>query len=358
MAAEKNDATGAPVNSILVVAGGTGGHIFPALVFGRWLERHRGASVTWLSGSRPIEATIYASAGVTPRRLSLEGSPLGVRSPGRVLKRSLSLFSAFGETSRCLAESRPRAAFLFGSYVSLAPLLLCRLRKIPVVVHEQNAVAGRVTRLAARLGARIAAGWPECLGVKNFTTVGIPTREPTRLPRAEALSRLCPGLSGDRLGGSTKIVGVAMGSLGSRPLAEKIIEAAGELAGRKVALVLLGDAPDGMEAPENVLFVGRRWDMDPFYSLCDVLVCRAGGATLAEALRWGLPTVTVPWAGAAEGHQERNARCFAAMGDGVVWHEGITVSLAAAIEDQLNRERAAVFSNDDPCEALAKIAGL
>ncbi|CBL28491.1 UDP-N-acetylglucosamine--N-acetylmuramyl-(pentapeptide) pyrophosphoryl-undecaprenol N-acetylglucosamine transferase [Fretibacterium fastidiosum] len=155
---------GASARSALIVAGGTGGHIFPALVFGRWLEAHCGAAVSYLSGSRPLEAEIYAAAGVTPFRLSLEGSPLGVRSPLKVLRRSLALVSAFGEVSRRLAEVRPTTAFLFGGYVSFAPLLLCRLRGIPVVFHEQNAVAGRVTRLASRLGAVIASGWEECQG--------------------------------------------------------------------------------------------------------------------------------------------------------------------------------------------------
>ena len=338
--------------AVLIVSGGTGGHIFPALVFGRWLESKRGVSVAWLSGSRPIEATIYASAGVTPRRLSLEGSPLGVRSPGRVLKRTLSLFSAFGETSRCLNEVRPRAVFLFGGYVSFAPLLLCKLRGIPVVVHEQNAVAGRVTRLAARLGAAITAGWSECRGVRAYTPVGIPTREPARLSRQEALARLSLNLDE-----GLRIVGVAMGSLGSRPLAEKIIATAEELRGQDAAFVLLGDPPEGMKVPDNARFVGRQWDMNPFYSLCDALVCRAGGSTLAEALRWGLPTVTVPWEKAAEGHQERNARCFAALGGGVVWHEGDNDSLAAAIESQLNRAGSAA-SAPNPCEALARAGGL
>ena len=197
--------------SVLIVSGGTGGHIFPALVFGSWLERNLGASVSYLSGSRPVEAEIYASAGVSPFRLSLEGSPLGVRSPGRMLKRSLALLSAFGEASRCLREVGPSAVFLFGGYVSLVPLLLCRLRKIPVVIHEQNAVAGRVTRLASRLGAVITTGWEECVGLRGpWTPVGIPVREPRRLPRQEALSRL--GLS---LPEGSRVVGVAMGSLGA-----------------------------------------------------------------------------------------------------------------------------------------------
>ena len=71
-----------------------------------------------------------------------------------------------------------------------------------------------------------------------------------------------------------------------------------------ISFLFLGDPP-GPDLPPNVRFVGRQWDMNPFYSLCDVLICRAGGSTLAEVLQWGIPAVVVPWEGAAEGHQER-----------------------------------------------------
>ncbi|MCR4819192.1 MAG: UDP-N-acetylglucosamine--N-acetylmuramyl-(pentapeptide) pyrophosphoryl-undecaprenol N-acetylglucosamine transferase [Fretibacterium sp.] len=319
--------------NVLIVSGGTGGHIFPAVVFGRWLEQNRGAAVSWLSGSRPLEAEIYASAGVEPYRLSLEGSPLGVRSPMRVLRRSLSLFSAFGETRRCLNEVRPEVVFLFGGYVSFAPLLLCRRRGIPVVVHEQNAVAGRVTRLASRLGVTVTTGWKECAGLRGpFTPVGIPVREPERIPREEALRRLKLSFPEN-----TRVVGVASGSLGSRPLAEELMGAAKALRGRDGAeFVLLGEAMPG--GGENVHFVGRQWDMNPFYSLCDVLVCRAGGSTLAEALRWGIPTLAIPWEKSAEGHQVKNALCFAAEGGGSVWRENSgTTSLEDEVKALLER---------------------
>lgn len=344
---------GENAKSVLIVAGGTGGHIFPALVFGRWLEAHRGAAVSYLSGSRPLEAEIYAAAGVTPTRLSLEGSPLGVRSPLKVLRRSLALISSFREVSRCLAEVCPQTAFLFGGYVSFAPLLLCRLRGIPVVFHEQNAVAGRVTRLASRLGAVIAAGWEECLGLHGpHVLTGIPVRTPHRLPRAEAERRL-----GVSLKERSRVVGVISGSLGSAALVKEALRAAGALEGR-VEFVLLGDAPVGA-VREGIHFVGRRWDVDPLYSLCDALICRAGASTLAEALRWGIPTAAVPWMQAADGHQARNALSFVEAGGGVLWKEGDVPPLADVIEDLLERDRASVPVGEDAASmAIARAAGL
>ena len=256
----------------MIAAGGTGGHIVPAAVFGRWIEERHAVDVAWLSGNRPLEGEIYGAFGIEPQRLSLEGSPLGVRSPIQALRRSVGLVKAFEEAFRCLTRARPDACVLFGGYVSLPPLLACKIKKVPVVVHEQNAVAGRATRLASRWGAAVGSGWDACEGVPSFVPVGIPVREPKPLP---------PRCAGERLGLSLpekrRIVGVAGGSLGSEGLAEKVMDAAQnfEKRGEPVVFLFLGNAPQA-DLPSNVRFVGRRWDMNPFYSLCDALDCRGG----------------------------------------------------------------------------------
>ena len=100
--------------------------------------------------------------------------------------------------------------------------------------------------------------------------------------------------------------------------------------------------------------------MNSFYSLCDVLVCRAGGSTLAEALRWGIPTLAVPWEAAAEGHQVKNALCFAAEGGGDVWRENDNTPLEKAIEALLKRTSPACGGAVEvsSSQKLAKAAGL
>lgn len=320
---------------VLIVAGGTGGHIVPAVVFGRWMEKNQGREVACLSGNRPLEREIYGSFGIEPQRLSLEGSPLGVRSPLRVLRRLFGLARALVEAARCVARIQPEACILFGGYVSLPPLLVCRIRRIPVVVHEQNAVAGRVTRLAFRWGAAVAAGWEECAGVRNFLHVGIPVRPPGRLLPPQAREAL-----GVELPEGERIVGVAGGSLGSEELMRKVLGAAEEFekSGAGVTFLFLGARPE-RELPSNVRFVGRRWDLNPFYSLCDVLICRGGGSTLAETLSWGIPAVVIPWEKAAGGHQERNARCFEKAGGGIVWRENENVPLERALKMMLVRKK-------------------
>ena len=103
---------------VLIAAGGTGGHILPAVVFGRWLEARHEASVSYLAGGRPLEREIYASFGIEPQRLPIEGSPLGVRSPVRMLLRSLALLRSLGTAARCVFREKPDVCVLFGGYVS------------------------------------------------------------------------------------------------------------------------------------------------------------------------------------------------------------------------------------------------
>lgn len=285
---------------VLIASGGTGGHIFPAIVFGRSLQE-QGDAVEWMCGSRELEGTIYRSAGIEPVCLPLAGSPMGTRSLTKILGRVADVFRSIAVTSRLMKSFRPDEVYLFGGYISFAPLILAKLKGIPVTLHEQNTVAGRVTRLASRMGAKILTGWPVCEGIKDFTYYGIPVRDPVRVERAEALRML--GLD---IPASAKIVGVAGGSLGSGPLSE-ILKKAASLCGEYEFVFLSSKA---RKDEGNTHFILSQWDMNAFYSVSDVLVCRAGGSTLAEALKWGMPTISIPWPGAMDNHQTKNAQEF------------------------------------------------
>lgn len=258
-----------------------------------------------------------------------------------MLRRLTDLVKGLGETSRVISRIRPDVCVLFGGYVSLPPLLICRVRKIPVIIHEQNAVAGRVTRLASRWGIVVASGWKRCDGVSNFIPVGIPVREPEPLSFSCACEKM-----GLELSEKGRVVGVAGGSLGSEGLVRRVLDTAEFFAKTDpgVTFLFLGEAPEG-GLPSNVRFLGRRWDLNPFYSICDALICRAGGSTLAEALRWNIPTVVVPWEKASEGHQERNARCFEEAGGGIVLSEKNSESLGAPLRRMLARGKNALSTD-------------
>ena len=286
------------MSRILIAAGGTGGHIFPAIVFGKGL-RDKGDSVEWMCGSRELERTIYNAEGISPVCLPLAGSPLGTKSPLKVLGRIADVVKSVMFTLGHV--KRFDAVYLFGGYISFAPLIAAKFRGVPVTLHEQNTTAGKVTRLASKMGVKILTGWPVCEGITSFEYVGIPVREPVRLGREEALRAL-----GLELKSEAKIVGIAGGSLGSGPLSEKLKETA-DLC-RECEFVFLSSKERRDDG--NKHYITAQWDMNPFYSVCDVLVCRAGGSTLAEALKWGMPSITIPWPGAMDNHQQKNAEEF------------------------------------------------
>ena len=288
------------MSNILIASGGTGGHIFPAIVFGKSLQ-DKGDNVSWLCGSRELESAIYHSAGIDPVILPLSGSPMGTKSPGKIFRRIIDVYRALRETVKYIKAFRPDEVYLFGGYISFAPLVAAKLRGIPVTLHEQNTVAGRVARIAAKLGARIITGWPVCEGIKSFTYTGTPAREPVRMARDEALQIL-----GINVRDGSKIVGVAGGSLGSGPLSEILKKAAKLCPECEFIFLSAKDIHDD----GNMHFIPSQWDMNPFYSVCDVLVCRSGGSTLAEVLKWGMPAITVPWPGAMDNHQSKNAAEF------------------------------------------------
>ncbi|MDR2180930.1 MAG: UDP-N-acetylglucosamine--N-acetylmuramyl-(pentapeptide) pyrophosphoryl-undecaprenol N-acetylglucosamine transferase [Synergistaceae bacterium] len=302
---------------ILIVAGGTGGHIFPALAFGRWiLDQKRAEHVFYLSGNRPLENEIYTSQGIRPYRLPLSGSPLGGGSFTRNFRRWMELFRSFFQAGHFLRQERPAMCFLFGGYVSLMPLFWCRLLGIPAIAHEQNVCAGKVTRLASRFRVPIASGWNECRGVDVFTPVGVPVRPLNRMSRETAASVLEIDVKNGEL-----VVGVIGGSLSSGSLSllvGEISKSAANVNEGNCVFLVLSDAPD-FSVREKVHFVGRQWDMSPFYSLCDAVICRAGASTLSELAIYGIPALVIPWKLASDRHQEANGECFAASTGNMIW---------------------------------------
>ena len=168
------------MKKLFFVAGGTGGHIFPAISLGQWIEERemKNVKIEYICGSRPLEWEIFSQNNIAPTVLPIEGSPLGVLKAGKVIRRLGSLFSAFLQSVSLIREDRPDVCVLFGGFVSFPPMLACLLHRIPLVIHEQNSVAGKVTRLAKKFGIPVLSGWQECrpLEKDQFNYVGIPIR--------------------------------------------------------------------------------------------------------------------------------------------------------------------------------------
>ncbi|GHV45820.1 UDP diphospho-muramoyl pentapeptide beta-N acetylglucosaminyl transferase [Synergistales bacterium] len=303
-----------PVKKVLIAAGGTGGHIFPALAFGEWIQEEKKArSVVYISGSRALELEIYNSRGVKPICLSLGGSPLGASSGVLKLRRCFELFSAFLRVGTLFFREKPDACFLFGSYVSLPFLFWSFILRVPVALHEQNSCAGKVTRLASFLGVPIASGWEECRGLsKPFTPVGVPIRRLEKISKPDAASIL--GLD---IGRADFVVGVIGGSIGSASIQNITRQIAQNK--KNFVFAALGNQPSSEGVSENIRFLGKHWDMTPFYSVVDAVICRAGASTLAELMAYDIPALVVPWMSSADGHQELNAQNFSRLTGNPIW---------------------------------------
>ena len=137
--------------------------------------------------------------------------------------------------------------------------------------------------------------------IRHFTYTGIPVRDPERLPRQQALMDL-----GLKIDPCAKIIGIAGGSLGSGPLSELLTKTA-DLC-KDYEFIFLSSKEQTNHG--NKHYILPQWDMNPFYSVCDLIVCRAGGSTLAELLKWEIPSIIIPWPGAADNHQVKNAQEF------------------------------------------------
>jgi UDP-N-acetylglucosamine--N-acetylmuramyl-(pentapeptide) pyrophosphoryl-undecaprenol N-acetylglucosamine transferase len=293
----------------MLVAGGTGGHILPAVAFGDWLCREKPKiNVSYMSGSRAVELEIYRASNIEPFVLSASGSPMGV-SGTRRLKRFAELPKSFLQANRIMKKLSPDICVMFGGYISMPALFAVKMRGIRSVLHEQNARAGRVTRIAARLRVPIASGWKDCepLPASLRTEVGVPIRRFKSVGKDEA--RLFLGVNEDK---GVPLVTVMTGSLGSEKLPEVILRLTrlGEFSSWKF-LIIDSSVGISQSAGKNVVRMPRMWDISALYAASDVLITRGGASTLSEIEALGIPSVVVPWRKASDDHQMKNALAVA-----------------------------------------------
>lgn len=297
---------------IAVACGGTGGHIFPGLATARVLVR-RGHEVTlWLAG-RDVEASsvdgwegpiVYIRASGFPSGVSLRAVGSAMRLAGAVLM-----------AWRRLRETRPDVLLCMGSYASVGPCLAAWLLRIPVVLHEANAVPGRAISLLARFATEVAVGFEEAArffpaSVKTVVT-GFPLREgfaaAERKPSDGGPTLLVMGGSQGAhvLNSRMPDVAAALQAKLASPL--RVIH----LAGRHEADAVRQAYLDQAVAAEVHAFCA---DMPGLYARADVAVARAGAASCTELAVCGVPAVLVPLPHAPRNHQMRNAEAMASAG--------------------------------------------
>ncbi len=299
---------------VLIMAGGTGGHVFPALAVADAL-RARGVPVVWLGTRDGLEARVVPEAGVavewlTVRGLRGKGAVGWLMAPARVLRATL-------QAAGAMRRQRPRTVLGMGGYVAGPGGLAAWLLRYPLVIHEQNARAGLTNRLLARLACRVLAGFPDVFPGRRSQVTGNPVRgeilrlqPPQRRPQREGRCRLL--ILGGSLG-ALALNDTVAGALALLPENERpeVCHQAGE---RTIEVARQAYAGTGVEA-EVTAFIT---DMAAAYAWADLVICRAGALTVSELAIAGVPAVLVPLPHAVDDHQTANARQLVDAGAAVL----------------------------------------
>ena len=318
--------------NVLIMAGGTGGHVFPALACAREFQA-RGYTVHWLGTPRGIENDLVPAAGLELHRINASG----LRGKGKLslLKAPLMLLKSIWQARAIIRRLRPVCVVGFGGYVTGPGGVAAKLSGVPVIVHEQNAVAGTANRLLMPLAARVCEAFPDTFTLSNSRrTTGNPVRPELFLETPR------PALAGRKA--RLLILG---GSLGAEPLNKLLPEALSQVAAdlRPEVFHQAGRNHDEVTA-QRYREAGVEAQVQPFikdmaqaYGWADLVVCRAGALTISELAAAGLPSMLVPLPHAIDDHQTRNAEYLAREGAAFLMPQRTTgaADLAARLTEVL-----------------------
>ena len=360
--------------TLMVMAGGTGGHVYPALAVADAL-RSRGWDVFWLGTRNGLEARVVPAAGIDMVWVSMGG----VRGKG-VLKKlllPLTLLVAFWQSLRAILQRRPDVVLGMGGYTAFPGGMMASLLNRPLVIHEQNSVGGLTNRVLACLADRVLTAFPQAFRGKQDKPipcrrveaewVGNPVRaDIVALTASERCARRGP----------LRLL-VVGGSLGAQALNDLVPKALSLLpAGQRPQVVHQSgrqhvDALRANYAAAGVEAEVRDYieDMAAEYRACDFAICRAGAMTVAELACAGVPAVLVPFPFAVDDHQTGNAEFLSEAGAAwLIQQRDLTADKLAGLIGGLDRatlaamsEKAAKLAKPDAtrqvaaiCEALAR----
>ena len=337
---------------ILVMAGGTGGHVYPALAVARALQA-QSLDVVWLGTHRGLESRVVPEAGIDIEWISIKG----LRRKGllAVLIAPLQIGWALLQSLSVILRRRPSAVLGMGGFVSGPGGVAAWLTRRPLVIHEQNAAAGMTNRLLARLARVVLQAFPGSFNSDtDVETVGNPVREDIAAvpPPHERYAGRQGALRVLVLGGSqgalalNRTVPAALALLDAdvRPqvrhqCGERTLDAAKE-----------AYQEHGVDV-ELLPFIE---DMAAAYAWADLVICRAGALTVAELCAVGVPALFVPYPAAVDDHQTANARPMADAGAALIIPESeLTPAHLAELLREWLQSRAALQQRAAKARALS-----
>ena len=299
--------------TILITAGGTGGHVFPGLAVAEAM-RAAGWRVVWLGAKSGMEARLVPAQGYEMawvRAAALRGK--GVLA---ALLLPLNLLVGFWQSARAILAHRPDVVLGLGGYVAFPGGMMASLLARPLAVHEQNAIAGLTNRILAGVADRVMVAFPGTL--KNAEWTGNPVR-------AEIAGIPAPDVRFAGRQGPLRLL-IVGGSLGAQALNDAVPQALAQLPAHERPQVVHQSGERHLEAlrasysaagveGELVAFID---DMARRYAEADLVICRAGAITVAELCTGGMASVLVPFPHAVDDHQSANAAFLVDRGAAVL----------------------------------------
>ena len=290
---------------ILIMAGGTGGHVYPALAVADYLCE-QGVSVSWLGTNKGLEARVVRKAGFPLHTISISG----LRGNGVTgwLLAPLRLNLALMQALMIMLKLRPHAVLGMGGFVTGPGGLAAFMLQRPLLIHEQNAIAGLTNRLLSRIADRVMEAFPGAFRKRQLVEiVGNPVRESIgRLPApserfGERKGRLHLLVIGGSLGALAlnQILPAAMANFDTAHRPHIWHQTgAGKLDATRADYKMVGVEAKVVEFIE---------DMDAAYAWADLVICRAGALTISELALAGVGAILVPYPHAVDDHQTANA---------------------------------------------------
>jgi len=298
---------------VMILAGGTGGHIFPALAVARVL-RARGIPVTWLGANGAMETRLVPQHDIPLDTIAIAG----LRGKGTLalLGAPLRVLAAIRSAGNVLRQRAPRAVVSFGGFAAGPGGMAARLQRRPLLVHEQNRAPGFTNRVLSKFAQRVLTGFPGSFASRE-EHVGNPVR-------SEIAALPPPAQRFDGRQSPLRLL-VLGGSQGARVLNQAVPQSVSQLRDLRIDIrhqcgekmrdeAVRAYAQAGVEVSiENFIA-----DMAQAYAWADLVVCRAGASTLAELCAAGVGSVLVPFAAAVDDHQTRNAEFLVERGAAIL----------------------------------------
>ena len=326
---------------VMMMAAGTGGHVFPALAVAKDLEQ-QGIKVSWLATPAGMENRLLKNHNIPIYQIDIQG----VRGNGvvRKLAAPFKILKATLSAMKYMRQLKVDAVAGFGGYVAGPGGLAARMLGIPVIIHEQNAVAGFTNTQLSRIAKKVCQAFPNTFPAQDKI---VTTGNPVRKEITEIFNPSWRYQEREKAGQPLRIL-IVGGSLGAQALNERVPEALKQLnvplnvyhqCGQNHAdatRARYANAP----ATLNVEVQPFIEDMAQAYSDADLIICRAGALTVTEIATAGVAAIFVPLPSAVDDHQTANARFLANLGAAKICPQATMTpdSLKALLEPMLNRQ--------------------